>query len=179
MDDDDLIDATTDALARVQRNEPGARQELATTTLEWLRDRFGSVLGEDERRRLSEVAGIMRVDGLRSRMKARRVETPPRRDDHFPGIERRGLLRQIGLTICVVRSPGQEPFYTVGADVLDAVDGSPTEIVQEHEGVAGEAEDDAIRSAILDFFEHETDHGLWRDGKPIRDPHADDDPNSA
>jgi hypothetical protein len=46
MDDDDLIDATADALASVQRKEPGARQGLAARTLEWLEVRFGSALGK-------------------------------------------------------------------------------------------------------------------------------------
>jgi hypothetical protein len=59
----------------------------------------------------------------------------------------------------------------------DAVDGTPAEIVHLRHGVPGESEDDAIRSAILEFFEHETDHCLWRDGKPVRDPHEGEGPN--
>lgn len=162
-------------LKEVGDREPGALSRGAACLLENFKEQTPQ-LDESERLLVELIAKALREDALFQQIRALPKRPETTKEDHFPEIERRGLLKSLGLRFAVVR--GGKDLFVISGDVNDVV--SERGAVWSHARwrKPGESDDEALRSAIIEFFEHETDHGLWRDGKHIIDPHEGEDPNS-
>lgn len=101
-----------------------------------------------------------------------RVSSKQQTDD-FPEVERRGIIALLNLG-----------FRDNGG--LISIHGSIPDVEEPRTGSwchmrytkDGESRYESLRAAVLEFFEHEMDHGLYVDGEPICDPHVGEDPGA-
>ncbi|MFZ6181196.1 hypothetical protein [Nannocystis pusilla] len=173
MQDPSEIDEILDA---IRQNKPGAKLAFAAFVIKALQEGYPPDAVEQTWAALG--LKYLREEALRAVL-ASREPKPPEPVDHFPDVERRGLLKTLGLRFQVIRGGiGGRDLFQVSADVPCVETGRTSTFSPGRWRKPGESDDEALRAAILNFFEHETDHGLWRDGKHIRDPDAQGDPHA-
>ena len=166
-------------LKEMAARAPGALLTMAARLLGNLRDQ-SKQLNEVERKLLDFVGKRLSEEALGETLAAcvkdRESVAESARIDHFPDIERKGLLKTLGLRFYI--TPCKDDLFTISGDVPDVASGHIAQWAHMRRRVPGETDDEALRAAILEFFEYETDHALWRAGRHIRDPHDGEDPNS-
>lgn len=100
--------------------------------------------------------------------------------DSYPEVERRGLLEVLPLRIHIIESPFPDVPNMIGVsgDLPDVLGEKSPGWSHLREISDGETRYESLRLALREFFDHEIDHALWLDGKPLFDAHADDDNRS-